>query len=154
MPPKRPLSGTNDYQSPPPTQRDTHNGNDLHLSPMPGHHQETPADAAMANTTPPRSTVRNEDENLSPISARSPHATQTQAGGGIHAIALPAPAATDETNAAAATNAMQSGPQAVMQPDAVVNGGARAAYQVSQQQRIITCNLANIPPSKRHIPSR
>jgi hypothetical protein len=116
MPPKRPLTDANSYQSPPPAHRDTQ-GNEHHHSPIPGHHPETPADAAVSVTTPPRNFVRNADEN-------------------------------DETNPMAATRAMQRTPQAEMQPVAVVSGGARAAYQASQQQRIITCNLANIPPSK------
>lgn len=126
MPPKRPLTDTNSYQSPPPGQRANH-GNEHHHSPLPGHHQETPVDAAVAITTPPRNNIRNDDENLSPTSGSS----------------LPG-----EMNGMGTTTALQSPPQAEMQPVAVVGGGARAAYQASQQQRIITCNLSNIPLSK------
>ena len=131
MPPKRPLSDTNSYQSPPPGHRAPH-GNDHHHSPIPGHHQETPADAAVAITTPPRNNIRNVDANLLPTSG----------------ISLPASAVTGEIHEVAANTAIQRSPQAEMQPVAVVSGGARAAYQAAQQQRTITCNLANIPPSK------
>jgi hypothetical protein len=34
------------------------------------------------------------------------------------------------------------------EPVAAIGGGARAAYQTSQQQRVITCNLTNIPLSE------
>ena len=148
MPPKRPLSDSNSYQSPPPGHRNTHNGIDHHHSPLPGHHQETPADAAVATSTPPRTNVRNDDENLSPTNVRSPNQIQDRSAGAINGISLPATAVIDEMNSVSAPTAMQSSPGALMQPVAVVSGGARAAYQASQQQRIITCNLSNIPPSK------
>jgi hypothetical protein len=154
MPPKRPLTDTNSYQSPPPAHRAAP-GNEHHHSPLPGHHQETPVDAAVAITTPPRNNIRNDAENLSPTNGSCPSASTV----------------TGEMNGMATTTAMQnpsqaemqpvavvgggaraayqaSPPQAEIQPVAVVGGGARAAYQATQQQRIITCNLSNIPLSK------
>lgn len=147
MPPKRHLHDSNCYQSPPPGHRNTEDGNDHHHSPIPGHHQEAPADAAVAISTPPRQQVRKDDATLSPNSERSPELMQARAAGAVHGISLPATAVAVEMNSMAAITAMQSSPQAEMQP-AVVSGGARAAYQASQQQRIITCNLSSIPPSK------
>jgi hypothetical protein len=148
MPPKRPLSDANSYQSPPPGHRNTHNGIDHHHSPLPGHHQETPSDAAVATSTPPRTNVRNDDENLSPTNVRSPNQIQDRSAGANNGISLPATTDNAEMLSVTAPTAMQSSPGALMQPDAVVSGGARAAYQASQQQRIITCNLSSIPPSK------
>jgi hypothetical protein len=80
---------------------------------------------------------------------RSPNQIQDRSAGAINGISLPATAIIDEMySVTAPTAVMQSSPGALMQPVAVVSGGARAAYQASQQQRIITCNLSNIPPSK------
>ncbi len=148
MPPKRPLYESNSYQSPPPGHRNTHNGIDHHHSPLPGHHQETPADAAVAASTPPRTNDRNDDENHTPTNVCSPNQIQDRAAGASNGISLPATAVNDEMNSVTAPTALQSSPGALIQPVAMVSGGARAAYQKSQQQGIITCNLSNIPPSK------
>ena len=96
-----------------------------HLSPMPGHHPDIPADAAVAISTPPRRHDQNADlqspsENISPNGAG------------------PIPAVTPAPQSALATEPAQT---------IVSNGGARAAYTATQQQRIITCNLAAIPTS-------
>ena len=37
---------------------------------------------------------------------------------------------------------------AVIEPVAAIGGGARAAYQASQKQRVVTCNLSSIPLSE------
>lgn len=124
MPPKRVLQPHNDDQSPPPAQRPAI-ALEHHLSPMPGHHPDIPADAAVAISTPPRRHDQNADlqspsENISPNGAG------------------PIPAVTPAPQAALASEPAQT---------IVTNGGARAAYTAAQQQRIITCNLAAIPTS-------
>jgi hypothetical protein len=177
MPPKRPLSNTNananDYQSPPPGRRN----NEQHHSPMPGHHQETPADAPVAIATPPR--AHNNDENLAFTGAHSPDDIHTQAASAAIPITHPAtanaidllattaptaeihatPPAVSEPvclpiggGARAAVmdriSAIGGGVRAVTEPVAGIGGGAREAYQAAQQQRVISCNLANIPLSE------
>jgi hypothetical protein len=166
MPPKRPFSNTNaianDYQSPPPSQRHAH-ANEHHHSPIPGHHQATPADAPVAIATPPRN-IRNGDENLPSSDDHSPNHIHARAAGAAIPISLPAIAgANDMISAIAATAEVQASPQAVIvpvaaiggsaraaviEPVAAIGGGARAAYQASQQQRVVTCNLSSIPLSE------
>ena len=146
MPPKRPLSNTNDYQSPPPGQRPAL-ANEHHLSPIPGHHQETPADAPVSITTPPRNSHRN-DENLAPTIGRTPEHNQERIAVEVNPSSRPANAAAAEMASMEDSGVMQNSPAVVMEPRAVGGSGARAAYHASQQQRIVTCNLNNIAPSE------
>ena len=135
MPPKRPLPTNIDEQSPPPTQRSAL-AVEHHLSPMAGHHPEIPADAAVAISTPPRRHDLAVDIQPQPV-IPSENICPNVAG-----QRNTAPVAN-----AAATTAPQPSP--AMQPasSTATNNGARAAYTVAQQQRVITCNLATIPMS-------
>jgi hypothetical protein len=150
MPPKRALTNanadTNDYQSPPPGLRNAQ-GIEHHHSSMPGHHPETPAGAPVAIATPPRSNIR--DENLEITGGHSPVRIQDQTVGAASTIRLPETGDANGMICTMATTAVvQGSPQAVIEPVAAIGGGARAAYQASQQQRIITCNLNSIPISE------
>ena len=146
MPPKRPFSNNNDYHSPPPGHRPTL-ANEHHLSPIHGHHPETPADAPVAITTPPRSNNRNY-ENLSPTIGNSPEHIQERGAVEINFSSRPATAAAADVAATEITGAMQNSPEVAMEPGAVGAGGARAAYHATQQQRIVTCNLNSMSPSE------
>jgi hypothetical protein len=114
---------------------------------MPGHHQETPDGAPVAITTPPRNNIR--DENLAISGAHTPDRIQDRTAGAAITIRHPETGdANGMFSTMATTAAVQGSPQAVMEPVAAIGGGARAAYQASQQQRIITCNLTSIPISE------
>lgn len=126
MPPKR--QAPTDDQSPPPAQRPAIPV-EHHLSPKAGNQQEIPADAAVATSTPPR--VSHNTTDMQPPNAN--------------------PSANIDPNAAAQNTSAQQDASAIVPVQvAVTNGGARAAYIATQQLRIITCNLANIPISASH----
>jgi hypothetical protein len=131
MPPKRPLQSSNEM-SPPPSQRQTVD-QEHHLSPMAGHHPEIPADAAMAINSPPRRMDNTNVENQSP--------PNSQSGAGQVANS------TDDLADRPISSPQQDASATDPSRSAMVNGGARAAYAASQQQRIITCNLSSIPTS-------
>ncbi len=114
--------------SPPPTQRPAI---EHHLSPVAGHHPDAPADAAVAISTPPRG----QDQNAV---IQPPHETPSGINGPNGAG--PIPAVSPAPQAALAIEPAQS---------TASNGGARAAYAVTQQQRVITCNINAIPTSTR-----
>jgi hypothetical protein len=126
MPPKRALPTPTDEHSPPPTQRPAI---EHHLSPVAGHHPDTPADAAVAISTPPRMQDQNAD-------IQPPH--ETPSGNIGPNGAGPIPAVSPAPQAALAIEPAQS---------TASNGGARAAYAATQQQRVITCNINAIPTS-------
>jgi hypothetical protein len=135
MPQKRALPSSNDDYSPPPAQRQKL-AVEHHLSPIAGRHPETPADAAVAISTPPRrqdETIDNQElhgiasENICPNVAGQNDIT-------LHAHPAGSPA-------------QQETPATEPGRSTATNGGARAAYAASQQQRIITCNLTTIPAS-------
>lgn len=132
MPPKRPLQSNNEM-SPPPSQRQAAD-QEHHLSPMAGHHPDIPANAAMAIISPPRRLdITNGEENHSPPNSQS----------GAGQVAR-----TTDDLANRPISSPQQNPSAIdTGRSAIANGGARAAYAAAQQQRIITCNLSNIPTS-------
>jgi hypothetical protein len=131
MPPKRPLQSNNDM-SPPPSQRQTVD-QEHHLSPMAGHHPEIPADAAMAINSPPRRLENTNGENQSPPNSQS----------GAGQVARTTDVLADRPISSPQQNESATDPSR----SAIVNGGARAAYAATQQQRVVTCNLSNIPTS-------
>jgi hypothetical protein len=144
MPPKRPLSNHNDYQSPPPGHRPTL-ANEHHLSPLPGRLPDTPVDAPVAINTPPRIIDCN-SETLTPTIGRSPeHIQETPA---VVANPNSRPAAAAEIAMEAGRPEMQNSAAVAIESGALGGGGARAAYHASQQQRVVTCNLNSIAPSE------
>jgi hypothetical protein len=140
MPPKRPTPGDN--MSPPPSQRST-NTNDHHHSPIAGHHPDMPVDAAIAAASPSKHRKENENPN-EPTTHDRHHQPFIVSDGADQQLPAPIDLLTDQP-AFAATQASVLPPNAGAQG---ASGGARAAYVAAQQQRITTCNLSLIPPSK------
>jgi hypothetical protein len=142
MPTKR--SAPTDNVQPPAPQRSAP-GNDFHLPlSSAGHHNDMPNDAAVASASPPSQDARQNDQ-LSPTSshvqlAHAPPATNNSAS-----IDL---APTIEENIHGRQPAIAVETASALHPSIAGNGGARANYHAAQQQRVVTCNLSLIPPSK------
>lgn len=137
MPTKR--STPTDNVQPPEPQRSAPD-NDLHLPiSSAGHHNDMPNDAAVASASPP-SQIGQLPPTSSPVQlAQSPPATNNSAS--IDQ------APTIEENIHGRLPANVAANASALQPIAG-NGGARAQYHAAQQQRVVTCNLSLIPPSK------
>lgn len=161
MPPKRSFAGETPA-TPPPTQRlalDT----GLHLSPQVGHHPDTPEISAAASASPP-STGSSDVDSVHPASASiavvlSDHQA-IAAHGKENVVLLPMhhsslsdnPSELPPVMNAEMPSGNQNLPDAIapsaQHPSTTGNAGARAAHHASHQQRVITCNLSLIPPSK------
>jgi hypothetical protein len=138
MPTKR--SPPTDNVQPPEPQRSAPD-NDLHLPiSSAGHHNDMPNDAAVASASPP-SQIGQLSPTSSPVQlAQSPPATNNSAS--IDQ------APTVEENIHGRLPANVAANASALQPSIAGNGGARAQYHAAQQQRVVTCNLSLIPPSK------
>ena len=142
MPPKRPTP--TDNLSPPPTHR-TIIDNEHHHSPLPGHHPDLPADAAVANASPQSKRSKENEMPSLPSILSTPNINPDDTTAQNAVTVQPASAIVDLfTSQPSSTTAAT----AVLVPNATANGGARAAFIAAQQQRTITCNLSLLPLSK------
>jgi hypothetical protein len=160
MPPKRPLAAEN--QPTLPSQRtamdpaDTRTDAEItvHQTPQPSRSSaiamtditNTTADSAIQQSPPPtqRPTI---EHHHSPIAGQHPDLPGTPA----RMLAELHGDQSDEADAAPANASIEIEPSAQQQTTS--NGGARAAFLASQQQRNVSCNLSMLPPSTRIITS-
>lgn len=120
-------------------------GLEHHLSPIAGHHPDMPPDAAVAVASPQsKRTLENQHPRNSLLTGHHTNNTALidgQMTQGVEADEQQHDSQSSTASAEATTQAMTAGQAATS------NGGARAAYVASQQQRVTTCNLSLLPPS-------
>jgi hypothetical protein len=131
MPPKRSVPA--ELQSPP-QMPDSGSNMDHHHSPIDAHHPDLPVDSAAASASP--QSKRFKENEMPPIPSSPNESPETSEQ-------IP-----EATDLLLRQPAAVAGGGKVLASSPTPNTGAREAYHAVQQQRIATCNLSLIPPSK------